>query len=64
MEVGDLILDAAAATGLALLILTLRWAAIERARVHRRKARRQGEQAGAGWVIDWGVAAAAVAGCL
>jgi hypothetical protein len=62
MDAWEFFMDAAGAVGLALLTLTLRWAAIERARVHRRKPKRQGEQAGR--VIDWGVATAAVAGCL
>jgi hypothetical protein len=58
MGAWELLEEAIDIIGLTLLALTLRWAAIERARVHRWRAQRRGEQTRE--TIDWGAATAVV----
>jgi hypothetical protein len=62
MGAWDFLANAAGLTATALLVIALRWAAIERAKAHREWARRRREDAAP--VINWWVATWAVAGCL
>ena len=64
MRAEALFMDVIGLVVTALLLLALRWAAIERSRIHREWARRQRELGrNVSQSVDWCMAMAAAAGC-